>query len=174
MSSGSTVHGFEPDQVTLPQGSDSISLCVSFLNYTSNFVHYTELLWWLYKLSHVKCLELCLPGTYSVFNDVCHDDDYCFWSLDPNFLLAAWMSGIRLGLGLSESTAELAYCGEELQLCGPLLVSCLRRYLPRNVLEVIVHLALIWHEPAGRGVVHLSRSQIFFLFFLFFFGERKG
>lgn len=85
------------------------------------------------------------------------------------------MSGIRLGLGLPESTAELAYCGEELQLCGPLLVYCLRRYLPRNVLEVIVHLALTWHEPAGRGCCSpLQVSDFLSLSFLFFFGERKG
>lgn len=143
-------------------GEVTQSLCASVsLIKTSNFVHYSELLWWLYKLSHVKCLELCLPGTYWVINDVCHDGYYCFWFLDPNFLLDAWIFGISLGLGLPESTAELGYCGE-LQLCGPLLFSCLRRYLPRNVWGVIVHLPWLGMNQQAEAVIHLPRSHFFF------------
>lgn len=66
------------------------------------------------ELSHVVCLELCLPGVYSVLHNIYHDYYYCsllLRFLDPNFLLEAQMLEIRHGLNLPAPTAGLGYCG---------------------------------------------------------------
>lgn len=88
-----------------------LALGLRFLNYTSKFIHYTGLMWWLHELSHVGSLELYPPGTLSVLNNVYNGYHCRSYPLDPNFFLAVGMLEMRLGLSLPAFTAELGPCG---------------------------------------------------------------